>query len=160
MQARRPPASPAAHASAPCRKCRRASKPGVWITDESDRRGIALALIDAEIYPDQIVEVVVRSRRLRARIVRYHGRSEAPPYFRSTPLPATPVAETLANQTMLGAARMLCETGTPAAELRANVTTPAGTTAAGLGRLEHHAVRAALADAVRAATERSRELGA
>lgn len=70
------------------------------------------------------------------------------------------VAQTLANQTMLGAARMLCETGTPAAELRANVTTPAGTTAAGLGRLEAHAVRAAFADAVKAATERSRELGA
>lgn len=68
-------------------------------------------------------------------------------------------AEMLANQTMLGSARMLFETGDGAAALRAGVTTPAGTTAAGLRVLEQQGVRAALIDAVLAATDRSRELG-
>jgi pyrroline-5-carboxylate reductase len=40
------------------------------------------------------------------------------------------------------------------------VTSPAGTTAAGLRALEAHAVRAAFADAVNAAASRSAELGA
>jgi pyrroline-5-carboxylate reductase len=44
--------------------------------------------------------------------------------------------------------------------LRAAVTSPAGTTAAGLRALERGGVRAAILDAVMAATERSRELGA
>jgi pyrroline-5-carboxylate reductase len=68
-------------------------------------------------------------------------------------------AEMLAYQTMLGSARMLLESGEPAATLRAGVTTPAGTTAAGTGELERHAVRAALIAAVEAATARSRDLG-
>ena len=45
------------------------------------------------------------------------------------------------------------------ADLRAAVTSPGGTTAAGLRELERHGVRAAFLDAVMAATERSRELG-
>ncbi len=69
------------------------------------------------------------------------------------------VAKTLAHQTILGAGRMLTESDVSASELRANVTTPAGTTAAGLARLESHAVRSAFIAAVGAATERSRELG-
>ena len=68
------------------------------------------------------------------------------------------VAETLAFQTLLGSARLLVEQGDPAA-LRAAVTSPGGTTAAGLHELERHAVRAAFLDAVGAATERSRTLG-
>ncbi len=68
-------------------------------------------------------------------------------------------AELLAYQTMLGSARMLLESGEPAAVLRSGVTTPAGTTAAGTGQLEHHGVRAAMLAAVEAATARSRELG-
>lgn len=70
-----------------------------------------------------------------------------------------PTAEMLANQTMLGAARMLLETAEGPAALRAGVTTPAGTTAAGLRVLEQQGVRAAFIDAVQAAAERSRELG-
>ncbi len=68
-------------------------------------------------------------------------------------------AELLAYQTMLGSARMLLESGEPAAVLRSGVTTPAGTTAAGTAELERHGARAALIAAVQAATDRSRELG-
>jgi pyrroline-5-carboxylate reductase len=69
------------------------------------------------------------------------------------------VAESLVGQTMLGSARLLLESDDPAAVLRANVTSPGGTTASGLRALEAAAVRAAILDAVTAATERSRQLG-
>jgi pyrroline-5-carboxylate reductase len=69
------------------------------------------------------------------------------------------VARVLAVQTLLGAARMLDETGESAESLRAAVTSPGGTTAAGLRALETRAVRAAFLEAVAAATERSRSLG-
>lgn len=69
------------------------------------------------------------------------------------------VARVLAVQTLLGAARMLNETGESAESLRAAVTSPGGTTAAGLRALEARAVRAAFLEAVSAATARSRELG-
>jgi pyrroline-5-carboxylate reductase len=69
------------------------------------------------------------------------------------------VAETLTFQTLLGSARLLADgDGTPAA-LRAAVTSPGGTTAAGLRELERRGVRAAFLDAIVAASERSRELG-
>jgi len=69
------------------------------------------------------------------------------------------VAERLAFQTLLGSARLLVDGESGPAELRAAVTSPGGTTAAGLRELERHAVRAAFLEAVMAATERSRELG-
>lgn len=70
------------------------------------------------------------------------------------------VSTVLANQTLLGASRLLTETGDTAEALRAAVTSPGGTTAAGLRALEAAGVRSAFLDAVAAATERSRELGA
>lgn len=70
-----------------------------------------------------------------------------------------PVAELLARQTLLGAARLLVESGDDEATLRAAVTSPGGTTAAGLRALEQAGIRSALLDAVDAATRRSRELG-
>lgn len=69
------------------------------------------------------------------------------------------VAETLTFHTLLGSARMLVEGGSSPAALRAAVTSPGGTTAAGLRELERRGVRAAFLDAVAAAAERSRELG-
>ena len=71
-----------------------------------------------------------------------------------------PVAEALTAQTLLGAARMLLERGEGPAALRAAVTSPGGTTAAGLRALEDRGTRAAFMAAVAAATERSRQLGA
>lgn len=65
----------------------------------------------------------------------------------------------LAAQTLAGTAQMVLETGRHPAELRNQVTSPAGTTAAGLLVLESRAVRAAFIEAVLAATRRSRELG-
>ncbi len=69
------------------------------------------------------------------------------------------VAEVLVVQTILGSAKLLQESGEHAAALRAAVTSPGGTTAAGLRQLEMGSLRAALLGAVEAATERSRELG-
>ena len=65
----------------------------------------------------------------------------------------------LAVQTLLGSARLLAESGEGPESLRAAVTSPGGTTAAGLRVLEERAVRAAFLEAVQAAAERSRQLG-
>jgi pyrroline-5-carboxylate reductase len=71
-----------------------------------------------------------------------------------------PVSQQLAIQTLLGSARLLAESDQGPEALRAAVTSPGGTTAAGLRALEKAAVRSAFLDAVVAATERSRALGA
>ena len=68
------------------------------------------------------------------------------------------VATLLSAQTMLGAAGMVLETGEHTAVLKDRVTTPGGTTVAGLFELEEAGVRSALMKAVEAATIRSREL--
>jgi pyrroline-5-carboxylate reductase len=69
-----------------------------------------------------------------------------------------PVADALVRQLFVGSAAMLSEYGDPVA-LRAMVTSPGGTTAAGLRALEEHGTRAAFLEAVMAATKQSQELG-
>lgn len=68
------------------------------------------------------------------------------------------VAEVLAVQTIKGSAQLLQDSDEHAAVLRAAVTSPGGTTAAGLHHLEMGGVRAAVLSAVQAATERARQL--
>jgi pyrroline-5-carboxylate reductase len=69
------------------------------------------------------------------------------------------VATRLASQTVLGAAQMVIQTGEAPAVLKDAVASPGGTTIAGLHALETAGLRAALMNAVQAATLRSRELG-
>ena len=69
------------------------------------------------------------------------------------------VSQALVRQLFIGSARLMNESTEGPEQLRARVTSPGGTTAAGLHALEGAAVRAAFLDAVSAATERSRELG-
>lgn len=69
------------------------------------------------------------------------------------------VADVLAAQTVLGAARLLLETGEHPARLKDRVASPGGTTTAGIHQLERGGLRASLIAAVEAATKRSRELG-
>jgi pyrroline-5-carboxylate reductase len=69
-------------------------------------------------------------------------------------------ARTLAQQTILGAGRMLTESGEPPAELRRRVTSPGGTTQAAIEAFEVGGFRELVAGAVRAATRRGGELSA
>lgn len=70
------------------------------------------------------------------------------------------IALKLATHTVLGSAKLLLETGEHPAILREKVTSPAGTTCAGLHALEQGRIRHAFTQAVEDATKRSKELGA
>ena len=69
------------------------------------------------------------------------------------------ISRTLVVETFFGSAKLLAETGEEPEVLRAAVTSPGGTTAAGIRALEARAVRSAFFEAVASATERSRNLG-
>ncbi|CAN5262161.1 pyrroline-5-carboxylate reductase [soil metagenome] len=69
------------------------------------------------------------------------------------------IAETFVNQTIRGAGHLLTETARGPFELRSQVTSPGGTTAAAVHVLEERGFRALIEDAVRAAAQRARELG-
>ena len=67
--------------------------------------------------------------------------------------------EPLAFHTVRGAAQLAIDSGSHPAALKDQVTSPGGTTIAGLERLEAGGVRAAIHEAVAEATRRSKELG-
>ena len=69
------------------------------------------------------------------------------------------IASQLALQTVFGTAKLLQETGMHPAELKDRVTSPGGTTIAGIAKLESSGFRSALIEAVKAACLRSQELG-
>ena len=69
------------------------------------------------------------------------------------------VANQLALQTVLGTAQLLSKTHMHPAQLKDRVTSPGGTTIAGIACLEELGLRSSLIEAVRTASSRSRELG-
>ncbi|MGA1474362.1 MAG: pyrroline-5-carboxylate reductase family protein [Prochlorothrix sp.] len=69
------------------------------------------------------------------------------------------IAQQLALQTVRGTAELMVEQDLHPALLKDRVTSPGGTTIAGIGALERSGFRSALMDAVKAATQRSQELG-
>ncbi|KAM9307633.1 pyrroline-5-carboxylate reductase 3 [Gastrophryne carolinensis] len=69
------------------------------------------------------------------------------------------LANRIAAQTLLGAAKMMLDTGEHPAKLRSDVCTPAGTTIHALHELEKGGLRATVMNAVEAATRRAQELG-
>ncbi|HIK28792.1 MAG: pyrroline-5-carboxylate reductase [Oscillatoriaceae bacterium SKW80] len=69
------------------------------------------------------------------------------------------IATKLALQTVLGTALLLQESGIHPAELKDRVTSPGGTTIAGIAQLERMGMRSALIEAVKAAAMRAQELG-
>ena len=73
---------------------------------------------------------------------------------------APDTARRLVVQTLLGASRMLAESGEPAAVLRQRVTSPGGTTQAALECFEAGGLRTLVDQAIAAATQRGRELAA
>ena len=70
-----------------------------------------------------------------------------------------PTAMILAAQTVLGSARLILETGMHPGQLKDMVSSPGGTTIAGIAALEEGGVRRTFISAVERATQRSRELG-
>lgn len=68
-------------------------------------------------------------------------------------------ADALARQTLLGASTLLAESADPPSQLRANVTSPGGTTQAAIEVMEDRGLPAIVSQAIAAATARSVELG-
>lgn len=69
-------------------------------------------------------------------------------------------ASLLVQQTIIGAAKLLCQSSDTPAELRRKVSSPGGTTAAAINHMEENGARKAIVEAIEAAQRRAVELGA
>ena len=114
--------------------------PTVWIEDESLMDSVTAASGSAPAYVFLLAEAMEDAAIDQG-------------------LPAD-AARTLVLQTILGAARMLTESGEPPAELRRRVTSPGGTTHAAITAFEEGGLRELVAHAMGRAAERGRELSA
>jgi len=131
---------------------------GRWVTPEA--RNLALEIFGA------VGEVVVVEEDAIDAVTGLSGSGPAYVYYLLEALVdagvrmglSRDVAGQLARQTLAGAAKMLEDTGEAPARLREMVTSPGGTTMAGITCLEERGFRQAIMEAVRRATERSREL--
>ncbi len=117
-----------------------ATGPATWIADEMQMDAVTALSGSGPAYVFLLAEVMIAA-----------GEAEG--------LPAD-AARALALQTVLGAARMLVESGEAPDELRKRVTSPNGTTQAALDSFERDGFRAIVARAIHAARERGRELSA
>ena len=65
----------------------------------------------------------------------------------------------IASQTFLGAAQMVLETGLHPEVLKDMVTSPGGTTAQGLAKMEEYSMRSGMIETAKATYEKAKELG-
>lgn len=132
---------------------------GAWVTDE--------ALREATILFEAVGSVVEVPENLLDAVTGLSGSGPAYVFMVIEALTDAGVqqglprrqAQLLATQTVYGAAKLVLESGAHPAVLRDQVTSPGGTTMAGLAVLEAKGLRSAFMEAVAAATRRSRELG-
>ena len=114
--------------------------PTTWIADETQMDAVTAFSGSGPAYVFLLAEAMIAA-----------GEAEGLP---------PDAARALALQTVLGAARMLVESGEAPDELRKRVTSPNGTTQAALESFERDGFRAIVARAIHAARERGRELSA
>lgn len=112
----------------------------VWIDDEADMDAVTAVSGSGPAYVFLLAEAMQAAAEAEG-------------------LPAD-AARALVLRTVLGAARMLAESAEPPAELRRRVTSPGGTTQAAIEAFEAGGFRDLVAQAIRAATERGRQLSA
>ena len=131
------------------------------LSDERRANAMVVLLRNAEALK-QIIEDVLDVSRITSGKLRLKMRPvELGEILKDAAATVQPAADAkgVALQTFIGSAKYAEATGKHLAQLRNEVTSPGGTTAAGLQVLEGSGVRGAIIDAIEAAYNRSRELG-
>jgi pyrroline-5-carboxylate reductase len=133
--------------------------PGRFVTEE--------ALKEVASVMDAVGKTVMLEEQLMDAVTAVSGSGPAYVYLLAEALTDAAIreglprhaAQLLVDQTLKGTGALLAETELSPIKLRAQVTSPGGTTAAAVHALEEAGFRAAVEDAVRAAAQRSREMG-